>query len=174
VLDCKLSKSSPTKVIDQRTEQYGTIYQINSPRYFAYADYSNNTYCIWNIAKKGFVTYRVVDQQLQSPSDCDKPGCRCPDSTIITMGANEVKLCGSRMPAIVNQMSSDGLQVKFCSDNQQSAKGILVMAYRHTENFQPESILNPITTTVDVQEKENRKRRQQEVAGKCVYTHTAM
>ena len=131
VLDCKLIPRQPTKEIDQRNETFGTIYQINSPRYFGYNAYPDNMYCVWNVADEGFVTYRIIDQKLQNKSDCDGSGCDCPDTMTIEMGNNEMKLCGSKMPPIVNQMSSDGLKVTFCSDNMHSAKGILLMAYRH-------------------------------------------
>ena len=57
------------------------------------------------------------------------------------MGSNEVKLCGSKMPPVVNQMSFDGLQVKFCSDNKHTSKGILLMAYRHNRRSASDVIL---------------------------------
>ena len=159
VLDCHLVPRVETKEINQRNETYGTIYQINSPYYFhGHRSYPNNTYCIWNIADSGFVTYRIVDQRLQEPHNCSGPGCDCPDNMKIKMGANEIKLCGSKMPPIVNQMSSDGLQVKFCSDNMHSSKGILVMAYRHTRQNVTVGVLpNSIGNTV------NRRRKQVQV-----------
>ena len=113
-------------------------------------------YCIWNIAEEGLVTYRIIDQQLQEPSDCEEPGCDCPDSMSFEMGVNKVKLCGSKMLPIANQLSSDGLQVKFCSDHMHASKGMFVMAYRH----------NMSTTTNRISE--SRKRRQEQVIVMCV------
>ena len=109
-------------------------------------------YCVWNVADEGFVTYRIIDQKLQNKSDCDGSGCDCPDTMTIEMGNNEMKLCGSKMPPIVNQMSSDGLKVTFCSDNMHSAKGILVMAYRH--NNQSELTDNVMLTAPIVIERQ--------------------
>ena len=114
-------------------------------------------YCIWNIANEGLVTYRIIDQQLQEPDECEGPGCDCPDSMTFKMGVNEVKLCGSRMPPIVNQMSSDGLQVKFCSDNMHNANGILVMAYRYNNQSEVENVM---TTTNRITESRNRRQEQ--------------
>ena len=128
---CELEPVS-TKVISQRQEQYGTIYQINSPLYFGLKNYPNNVFCVWNISNEGQVSFRIVDQMLQNATDdCDNDDCKCPDHMRIKMGGNEMKLCGSRRPDISNQMSSDGLHVEFCSDNAISSRGILVMAYRH-------------------------------------------
>ena len=115
-------------------------------------------YCIWNIADEGLVTYRIIDQRLQEPGDCEGTGCDCPDSMSIKMGVNEIKLCGGRMPPIANQMSSDGLQVKFCSDNMHTSKGILVMAYRYSNQSEVENVM---TTTNRISE--SRKRRQEQV-----------
>ena len=115
-------------------------------------------YCIWNIADEGLVTYQIIDQQLQEPGDCEGTGCDCPDSMSIKMGVNEIKLCGSRMPPIKNQISSDGLQVKFCSDNMHTSKGILVMAYRYSNQSEVENVM---TTTNGISE--SRKRRQEQV-----------
>ena len=161
MLDCKLVPRQPTKVIDQRTETYGTIYQINSPRYFGNFPYPDNMYCVWNISKKGFVTYRIVDQRLQSPSVCEGPGCNCPDSMEVTTGSNRFTLCGSTMPSVVNQVSSDGLQVKFCSDNNHNAKGILLMAYRHS-NQNGSGPIMPLGSVNDSRN-DSRKRRQEQV-----------
>ena len=147
VLDCKLVKRLTTRKINQRSETFGTIYQINSPHYFNDHNYPHGMYCVWNIANAGFVTYRIVEQQLQGPSDCDGPGCDCPDSMKIKMGANEIKLCGSKMPPVVNQMSTDGLQVKFCSDNEHNAKGVLMMAYQHNRQMENMSIVLPNNIT---------------------------
>ena len=119
-------------------------------------------YCIWNIANEGFVTYRIVDQQLQEPDNCNGPGCDCPDNMKIKTGANEIKLCGSKMPPIVNQMSSDGLQVKFCSDNMHISKGILVMAYRYTRQNVTVGVL-PNNITTGNTSAVNRRRRQVQV-----------
>jgi len=63
-------------------------------------------------------------------TDCNED-CKCTDFMKVTMGGNELKLCGSRRPDISNQMSSDGL--KFCSDNAISSRGVLVMAYHYKE-----------------------------------------
>ena len=131
--DCEL-RPLPAKNISQRIEEFGTIYQINSPNYFGYRNYPNSIYCVWNIANEDLVTYRVVDQMLQNATtgcDEDDEDCKCPDYMKVVMGGNELKLCGSKRPVIANQMSSDGLHVKFCSDNDISSRGILVMAYRH-------------------------------------------
>ena len=54
-------------------------------------------------------------------------GCDCPDSVKITMGANEMKLCGSKIPKFDIQ-TSNGLNVKFCSDNKHTARGFLMEA----------------------------------------------
>ena len=87
--------------------------------------YPNNTYCVWNVANTGIVSYYILDQQLENPacSDCD-----CPDSIKISMGSNEVKLCGSDMPSMKHLISSNGLHVKFCSDNKNTAKGFFMGA----------------------------------------------
>ena len=130
VLDCKLIQRI-FREIDFRLETFGIIYQINTPRYFGYNAYSANMYCIWNVADEGFVTYRIFDQQLQEPSDCDGPGCDCPDSVTVTSGASETKVCGSAIPSLINQLSPNGLQVKFCSDNMLSRKGVLILAFVH-------------------------------------------
>ena len=158
VLDCQLNIKF-NKEINQQNESFGTIYQVNSPRYFGYRTYPEDMYCIWNIANEGLVTYRIIDQQLQNASDCDGPGCECPDTMMVRMGSNEVKLCGSTMPPMVNHMSSDGLQVKFCSDNRHTAKGILLMAYRH--NNQQEMINNNVMLDRVIETMARRKRRQQ-------------
>ena len=129
MLDCKLIQITSFQEIDFIQDSFGIIYQINTPHYFGYNEYPNNTYCIWNVADKGFVTYCIIDQQLQEPSDCDGPGCDCPDSVTITSGASETKLCGTTTPSLVNQVSTNGLQVTFCSDNMLGSKGVLMMAY---------------------------------------------
>jgi len=85
------------------------------------------------VANTGLVSYRIVDQQLQVPSRCNKTGCDCPDSVEITMGAKKIRLCGSNTPSPTNQLSLDGLHVKFCSDNKYSAKGIHLLAYKHDD-----------------------------------------
>ena len=115
-------------------EHSDNIYQIYSPRYHGYKEYPNNTYCVWNVADTGLVSYQIVDQQLQEPSDCNETECGCPDSVKITMGANEITLCGSEMPIPPSQLSSNGLHVKFCSDNKYTAKGINLLATRHTND----------------------------------------
>ena len=158
MLDCKLERRFD-KEINQQNESFGTIYQVNSPRFFGYHTYPDNTYCIWNIANEGLVTYRIINQTLQSAGDCDGPGCDCPDSMTVRMGHNEIKLCGSTMPSTLNQISSDGLQVKFCSDNNHEAKGILLMAYRH--NNQQELMNNNNMFNRVIESMARRKRRQQ-------------
>ena len=125
VLTCELQKAYKNKSIDQFEE----VYQIYSPRYFGYKNYPNNTYCVWNVTNTGLVSYQIIDQKLQEPIDCDGPGCDCPDSVKITMGSNEIKLCGSDMPTLSTQFSYDGLQVKFCSDDSETAKGFHILAY---------------------------------------------
>ena len=112
------------------------MYHIHSPRYYIENGYPNNTYCVWNVANSGLVSYHIIDQQLQEPRtrDCEGPGCDCPDSVKITMGTNEVKLCGSSMPSMNHLVSSNGLHVKFCSDNKHSAKGIFIGAYKFSDN----------------------------------------
>ena len=102
-------------------------------------------FCVWNIANEGLVTYRVVDQMLQNATDCEDEACQCPDHMKISMGGNEMTLCGSRRPDISNQMSSDGLHVKFCSDNAVNSRGILVMAYRHKGEATPRPPLQQIS-----------------------------
>lgn len=135
---CELQrKSHKNKTIDLSEE----VYQIYSPRYFGYRDYPNNTYCVWNVLATGLVSYQIVDQQLQEPLDCDWPGCDCPDNVKITMGSNEIKLCGTEMPTVSTQFSDDGLQVKFCSDNTESAKGFHLLAYVLTDS-EPLPIIN--------------------------------
>lgn len=132
---CGLEKIR-TRPIDKSNVTHGTIHQINSPSYFSLKEYPNNIYCMWNVADDGLVTYRIVDQQLQNATDCDEDSCDCPDFMKIKMGKNEIKLCGSRMPQLTNQISSDGLRVSFCSDSQHKSKGILLMAYKHkNQNF---------------------------------------
>ena len=111
---------------DQPTEQY----DIYSPQYFDVEDYPNNTYCVWNVANTGFVSYHIVDQKLQEPTDCDKTGCDCPDYVKITMGSNEtIMLCGTDIPTVPTQFSDDGLKVEFCSDSTESVKGFHLLAY---------------------------------------------
>ena len=128
VLDCKLIQKTSFQEIDLIQEGFRYTYEIYTPRYLGNNEYPDNTYCIWNVADKGSVTYRIIKQQLQEPSDCDERGCDCPDSVTITMGANEVKLCGSKTVSSFNQYSSDGLQVKFCSDIMLGSKGVLIKA----------------------------------------------
>ena len=107
-------------------------YQIYSPQYNGYPD---NTYCVWNIANTGLVSYRIIDQQLQEPSNCSGPGCDCPDSVKISAGVHESKLCGSHDPSLSNnRQSPEGLQVKFCSDNKQNARGFRMEAFTYTDS----------------------------------------
>ena len=110
------------------------MYHIYSPHYYSNNDYPNNTYCVWNVSNSGFVTYTIMDQQLQEPEtgDCNGVGCDCPDSVKIT-GSYEVKLCGSSMSSTdppFYMVSSNGLNVKFCSDNKYTAKGFDMVAYK--------------------------------------------
>ncbi|XP_065910554.1 uncharacterized protein [Dysidea avara] len=156
---CELEKIR-TKSIDQRNVTHGIIHQINSPNYFSMREYPNNLYCMWNIANDGLVTYRIVDQQLQNATDCEEDGCDCPDFMKIKMGKNEIKLCGSSMPQLTNQISSDGLHVSFCSDSHNKSKGILVMAYRHKSlyNVMP---LTPLGAVGDPDSQQQKKKRRQ-------------
>lgn len=126
VPSCKLERKIKYKPIDK----VEGMYQINSPRYHGYSEYPNNTYCVWNVANTGFVSYQIVDQQLEEPLKCDDPGCDCPDSVKITMGKNEITLCGSgtHSASILSPFSFNGLHVKFCSDNKNSAKGFNMLA----------------------------------------------
>ena len=86
-----------------------------------------------------------MEQQLQEPrtNDCEGPDCDCPDFVKITMGSNEVKLCGSVMPSTVctvkNLVSSNGLHAKFCSDNKHTAKGINILATKSPETKKREA-----------------------------------
>ena len=101
---CEL-RPLPPKTISQRAEEFGTIYQINSPNYFIHRHYPSKTYCVWNIANEGVVTYRVVDLMLQNATtDCDEDDkdCKCPDFMKIVIGGNKLKLCGSKRPATTN------------------------------------------------------------------------
>ena len=116
-------------IAEREIDQREGIYEIYSPLYF-YDTYPESTYCIWNIANEGFVSYQINDQQLQNASDCYGPGCDCPDYVVIRMGHNEIKLCGSKMPSQYH-ISSNGLQVEFCSDNLHEAKGFRLTAYVH-------------------------------------------
>ena len=107
----------------------GGTYEIYSPQFHAGNGYPNNTYCVWNVANSGLVGYHIMNQQLQEPKthNCEGSDCDCPDSVKIKMGRNEHKLCGST-GNYTYQMSSNGLHVKFCSDNKQTAKGINIFA----------------------------------------------
>ena len=128
-LECKLKHRFDIE-INHQNEGFGTIYQINTPHFFGCNTYPANTYCIWNVANEGFVSYWIMHQQLQNPtSDCDGPGCDCPDSMIVRMGDDELKLCGDYLPSSRYHISFDGLQLIFCSDNYYEAKGILLTAY---------------------------------------------
>ena len=127
------------------------VHQIYSPQYFGEFGYSargypNNIYCIWNVSDTGLVRYHIVDQQLQKPTACDKTGCDCPDSVKIKMGYNQIRLCGSDIPAVITQLSNDGLQVTFCSDNAKTAKGFHLLAYVLTDT---ESV-----STLDINKRE--------------------
>ena len=130
---CQLQRKTNYRPIELTTN-YNPLfskstYQIYSPGYYGRNEYPNNTYCVWNVTNTGLVSYRIVDLQLQEPSDCNGSGCACPDSVKISAGANEIIFCGSQVMSLY-QISSNGLQVKFCSDNQQSAKGFLINATR--------------------------------------------
>jgi len=122
-------------------------------------------FCVWNVANEGLVTYRVVDQQLQNTSDCEDEACKCPDHMKIAMGGNEMTLCGSRRPDISNQMSSDGLHVKFCSDSAVNSRGILLMAYRHKGQFTTPLPLQQIAYHDDDDENDSDKgKRKRQVS----------
>ena len=45
------------------------------------------------------------------------------------MGYGEIKSCGTDTPTVSTQLSDDGLQVTFCSDSTESAKGFHLLAY---------------------------------------------
>ena len=135
--DCKLIQRTSFQEIDFIQNSFGTIvYQIYTPHYFGYNKYPDNTYCIWNVADEGVVSYLIIDKQLQESGDCDGPGCNCPDSVTITSGANEIKLCGNPTPSLIYPVSTNGLQVTFCSDNMLGNKGFYMIAYV----FQPYSL----------------------------------
>ena len=129
---CKLERKTDYKPIDQIRD---AMYHIHSPRYYTHNDYPNNTYCVWNVANSGVVSYHIMNQQLQEPMthDCNGSGCDCPDGVKIIMGSNKMKLCGSRMPSMSYLLSSNGLHVKFCSDNKHTAKGIFIGAYKFSK-----------------------------------------
>ena len=130
---CELERKNDYKTIDQfRVGNLDIMYHIHSPRYFTDSDYPNNTYCVWNVANSGLVSYHIMNQTLQEPvtQNCNGSGCDCPDYVKITMGSNEVKLCGNTMPSTPYLLSSNGLHVKFCSDNKHTAKGIFIGAYK--------------------------------------------
>ena len=133
---CKLERKGRYKPIERlaRTNEMD-IYQIHSPHYFIHDNYPNNTYCVWNVADTGFVTYHIMDQQLQEPvtKGCDGPGCDCPDSVKMMMGNTEIKLCGSNKPSMSYLVSFDGLHVKFCSDNKHTAKGINIVVNKFSD-----------------------------------------
>ena len=127
--ECELERKTGYESIPQVVEGE---YQIYSPLYYHDEDYRNNTYCVWNVANSGFVSFHVIDQQLQQPANansCSGPGCDCPDGVTVTMGTNGFKLCGSTLPSPPLHVSSNGLNVTFCSDNKHTAKGFLMRAY---------------------------------------------
>ena len=129
---CQLERKY-TKWLYASSYQSTEVYEIYSPQYFDVENYPNNTYCVWNVANTGFVSYHIVDQQLQKPTDCDETGCDCPDNVKITMGSNEITLCGNNMPTVPTQFSDDGLKVEFCSDHAETAKGFHLQAYILTD-----------------------------------------
>ena len=129
VVACQLERIY-TKKLYRSSYQSTEEYDIYSPRYLETEDYPNNTYCVWNVAITGFVSYHIVDQQLQEPTNCDKTGCNCPDSVKITMGSNDITLCGTGMPTVPTQFSDDGVKVEFCSDNTETAKGFHLLVYK--------------------------------------------
>ena len=130
---CQLERKY-TKRLYASSYQSTEEYEIYSPQYFDVEDYPNNTYCVWNVANTGFVSYHIADQQLQEPTDCDETGCNCPDYVKITMGSNEIiTLCGNNMPTVPTQFSKDGLKVEFCSDRIETAKGFHLLAYILTD-----------------------------------------
>ena len=127
--ECKLERKTGYESIDQIVEGE---YQIYSPRYYLNEDYPNNTYCVWNLANSGYVSFHIIDQQLQQPANinsCSGPGCNCPDGVTITMGTNGFKLCGSTIPSSPLHPSFSGLNVTFCSDNKHTDKGFFMRAY---------------------------------------------
>ena len=87
------------------------------------------------MADTGLVTYHIMDLQLQEPvtKGCDGPGCDCPDSVKMMMGNTEIKLCGSTMPSMNYLISSNGLHVKFCSDNKHTAKGFNMIVNKFSD-----------------------------------------
>ena len=126
--ECKLERKTGYEPIEKIAGEY----HIYSPRYYI-GDYRNNTYCVWNVANSGYINYHIMSQQLQQPANmnsCSGPGCNCPDSVTITMGTNELKLCGSAMPSATYYPSSNGLHVRFCSDNKQTARGFFIRVYK--------------------------------------------
>ena len=131
---CQLERKIAYSPIDQIEGDSYTTYQIYSPRYFGHKEYPNNTYCAWNITNKGYVMYKIIDQQLQEPCNESTPDCKCPDGVKITgKGTNELKLCGSGM---TNELSiaTNGFQIEFFSDNKYTAKGFHLLAYKfHSE-----------------------------------------
>ena len=131
---CKLERKTGYKPIE-RIGSYEAMYLIHSPHYY-HGGYPNNTYCVWNVANGGLVSSHIMDQQLEEPRthDCRGPACTCPDNAKITMGFTEVKLCGSEMPSVTYMLSSNGLHVKFCSDNKNTAKGIFLSAFRFSNH----------------------------------------
>ena len=133
---CELQRET-YKNLAYKSLYISEVYEIYSPQYFGIEDYPNNTYCVWNISDTGIVHYHLIDQQLQEPSNCDKACCDCTDSVKITMGFNQIRLCGSDKLAEDIQISDNGLQVTFCSDNTKTAKGFHLMAYKTIVSASP-------------------------------------
>ena len=129
---CELQRET-YKNLTYKSFYKSEVYEVYSPQYFEVEDYPNNTYCVWNVSDTGIVHYHIVDQQLQESADCDKAGCDCPDSVKITMGSNQIRLCGSDKLVESTQISDNGLQVTFCSDNTTTAKGFHLLAYKFTD-----------------------------------------
>ena len=126
---CKLERKTAYESIQQIA--LGE-YHVYPQRYYEDANYPNNTFCVWNIANSGYVSFHIMEQQLQAPANasiCAGPGCDCPDSVRITMGTNGLKLCGATPPSTRYHVSSNGLHVKFCSDNKHTAKGFFIRAH---------------------------------------------
>ena len=129
--NCKLERKTAYESIEQIT---AGEYHIYPPRYYEDANYPNNTFCVWNVADSGYISFHIMEQQLQAPANtsiCDGPGCDCPDSVKITMGTNGLKLCGDTRPSTHYHVSSNGLHINFCSDNKHTAKGFFIRAHKN-------------------------------------------
>ena len=139
VLQCQLDRKTAYNPITQISEG---MFEITSPGFYGEDGYPNKTYCVWNVANGGIASYHIIHQELQEPGNCEGPGCDCPDYIKIKMGVNEVKLCGSDdIPSMTSMaykyhVSSDGLHVKFCSDNKYTTKGVFLRATKSAQTEQ--------------------------------------